>query len=254
LGGASTKSVVVEHLDSKTSHTFSNVRLPADGEEFLLTASFTEGDFCSYTQTIPALHITENNPCKDCNILGTNILNIQCEEDIVYFDLFVTGSEIGTTYQLNGVSDNHTGTYNQLSSFKANKRELLTLEVIDGIESGCVYEFDLDLTACINASGRTVADNQVSVQSEDLKQLEFYPNPAKEKLVVDYQFKDTRSNQSIDLFIYDLMGVLQMKRTITDASGRVMLDIQTLENGIHLLVLNKGGLLSMQKFVKEDLK
>ena len=253
LGGAVQQSVIIAHLNSSTNHTFNNIRLPADGKEFILTASFTAGDFCSYTQTIPALHITDNNPCNTCNILGTNVMNIQCEEDLVYFDLFVTGSEIAETYQLNGVTENYTGTYNQLSSFKALKKDFLNLEIIDALDAGCSSELAIDLTACINASGRTIS-TEIEELAEGERLLQFHPNPAKEELIVDYQFSDQRINKSVDLLVYDMMGILKMKQTITNTSGRVVLDIQSLDNGIHLLVLSKGGLLSTRKFIKEDWK
>ena len=255
LGGATQKSVIVEYLNSNTSHTFQDVRLPADGKEFTISANFSDGDFCAYAQTIPALHITDNNPCKTCNILGTNVVNIRCDEDMVYFDLFVTGSEVGETYQLNGVTENYTGTYNQLSSFKAVKKDFLNLEIIDALNTGCTYELEVDLTACSSASDRTAStiEEEHLIIDED-RLLQFYPNPANEELVVSYQFSDQRTNKSIDLLVYDMVGVLKMKHAITNSSGQVVLDIQALENGIHLLVLNKGGLLSMHKFIKEDLK
>ncbi|MEM9144139.1 MAG: hypothetical protein AAGA86_14210 [Bacteroidota bacterium] len=82
LDGGASESVTVGALDSATSHTFSNVRLPADGDAISFTASFSGDSNCRFTNVSVLI---APGPCSiiNCEDAGTDGSLIICEGETV---------------------------------------------------------------------------------------------------------------------------------------------------------------------------
>lgn len=83
--------------------------------------------------------------------------------------------------------------------------------------------------------------------------LKIGPNPAQNELVINYDFP-THLSGNYDLSIYNIYGQAEITKVLDKASQQTQIDISTLKNGVHYLVLNRGGLRISKKIVKEDMK
>ena len=79
-GAGVNEEVLVGNLSSATSHTFSDLSLPSDGEEFSFSASFSADPTCTFTKPVAG---TAPDPCATapCAITAISTANISACDD-----------------------------------------------------------------------------------------------------------------------------------------------------------------------------
>lgn len=87
------------------------------------------------------------------------------------------------------------------------------------------------------------------ISNEDLK-ISFYPNPAQNKLYLNYEVKNINAGQS-NIRIYDQLGKLVKAYKVGTLSGNNTYTINTedLSNGVYIIQLQSGPELANDKFI-----
>lgn len=104
-----------------------------------------------------------------------------------------------------------------------------------------------------NCKGRlqniTKEISEAKTLSNELREVNVFPNPASERLVIELYDKST--TDQIDICIFDVMGKIHLKETVNASDSIFTIDISTLPSGTYLLrIQNKDGAFSIKKFVK----
>jgi len=76
---------------------------------------------------------------------------------------------------------------------------------------------------------------------DDSKNFRLFPNPARDKLNIEVANK-----QSAVIRIYNLLGLLEIKKSFNDE-----IDISTLSSGIHIIEIRADNIIYRNKFFKE---
>ena len=94
---------------------------------------------------------------------------------------------------------------------------------------------------------------QAFVEKEELKrkleennQIKVYPNPAKDRLIIEYKFTDELNHATL----YDMMGHKVKSISLNGKSGRVIIDINNLSKGIYFYnILSSSTIITTDKLV-----
>jgi len=232
-----------------TSHTFYNCKIPANNQTISLRAIFSGGYDCTYTQDLKAVRLAEDMPCNNCTIMGARVLNFSCINDLIFFDLLVTGSRVGNSYTISNVIGNNIGGYNELASFRTTEKAFNNMVVQDREFLNCDYTFSIDAATCALVDSRNQTP-RLSISTENPVYL--YPNPAQKSLQIVLQEIDLDKETTIT--IYDRLGHTRIIKSMTLSSNNYSLDISELDNGLHFIAIKSGRFIQTAKFIKEDLR
>jgi len=98
--------------------------------------------------------------------------------------------------------------------------------------------------------GNTIILGAPSV-AEGKQQLTMYPNPASNMLNIVATFP---TNGMAEVTVTDLLGRTVAKELYHGAAGGeelISLDVSTLQTGVYIVVINRNGVLTTGKMVKE---
>ena len=82
-------------------------------------------------------------------------------------------------------------------------------------------------------------------------QVKFYPNPAKDQTVFDFELSEVKN--SVNLKVYNLNGQLVINRNLSNlnrGNNKVNLDLTGLENGTYVVRIVNGSSISTGKLIK----
>ena len=236
-------------LLSPNTHTFYDCKIPANNQAVALRAIFSGGYDCTYSQDLKGVNLAEDQPCDNCTIMGARVLNISCEQDLIFFDILVTGSKTGNSYTISDVIGNNIGVYNQLASFRTTREAFNNLVIQDRASLECTYSFTIDAATCAVVDSRNQTP-RLGIRSE--KTVYLYPNPAQNTIQIVLQEIDPAKETIIT--IYDRMGYTRIVKTMELSTNTYSLDIGELDNGLHFIAVKSGRFIQTGKFIKEDLR
>lgn len=127
-------------------------------------------------------------------------------------------------------------------------------ENINGVE---LKMKDLDIAAFVIEDRQEVLNaihmkpmlgSAASVTEFSIKPLEVYPNPANDKLNVEFEI---RKVSDVKIKLHNLLGqtVLTKNRTFSSGQRKFQIDVSDLETGIYILELSDGATASTQKVI-----
>ena len=123
-----------------------------------------------------------------------------------------------------------TGATNQTFSFTTN---------------GDIYDI-VTINGCSSDTSNHIYITGIGVY-EDINGIYIYPNPAKEKLTID--FRNGYALRNTFVSIYDIQGQLLLQTTIIQPQTEV--NINSFAKGIYVLKINNNNNTTVAKFVKE---
>lgn len=97
----------------------------------------------------------------------------------------------------------------------------------------------------------TVGGSRINeAELEDIFVSTIYPNPSRKLVNMDVVLS---TSGLVNLAVYDLLGrqVLTSKYELSAGVHQIKLDVSHLENGYHLVKLNKGGQQKIESFIKQ---
>ena len=110
------------------------------------------------------------------------------------------------------------------------------------------YHATITVNGCTSAWSNVLHVTHVGIGVyEDNNGISIYPNPAKNKLTIDFQNINALQNTFIS--IYDIQGQLLLQQAIIQQKTEV--NINNLAKGIYVLKINNNNNTTITKFVKE---
>ena len=79
--------------------------------------------------------------------------------------------------------------------------------------------------------------------------INVFPDPAKDLITVEIPGPAAAALQNGSIFIYNLMGRLMLKQTVSSSKTRI--DINSLPSGLYLIRVVQNGVAGSGKFIRE---
>ncbi|MDH7448306.1 T9SS type A sorting domain-containing protein [Aquimarina sp. 2201CG14-23] len=265
------ETVAVNELDNDTSHTFTAIQLPADGESVSLQAFFildiNEPDVveCSFTNvsviTAPICCTIEDDGCNIDSIVASNIAcsgtDSKMNENQSFFkaDITVSFSSAPTTGILKITGDaTRSVDVSQLDSntshtfinvqFPADGRIIDLTAFFDGAEGiECAYNDTAVTTAPLscNEGTPTSIENKIS-----FKDVTIYPNPSKGNITIETPYV----SGEVRVQVIDFTGKIIMTKN-TNPKGK-NIELYDLPQGIFLVKLQARNNSMVRKVIIEQ--
>jgi len=80
----------------------------------------------------------------------------------------------------------------------------------------------------------------------EVEGMEIYPNPATDQIAITTRGID---NMNLQLEVYNMKGQKMMQLFSLDSSKTIMLNVETLQNGVYLVTLSSASYFAQEKLV-----
>lgn len=208
--------------------------IPAATTTYIVTGTSTAG--CTATKTA-----TVTVKPKPVNLLTTNIT---ASSAITKWDTVACAVGYKLQYRKQGVT---AWTSNNINSNSPTKN-------LSGLLAASSYQWRVkskfaDGTYSVNsniASFTTLVLRSGMETIESTNELVVYPNPATDKLTLEFPFTEGDANISI----VNALGQTVLTQKATDTEGELELNIQSLPAGLYFIAVQNGGKIFNSRFIK----
>lgn len=261
-----TDQTLCEICDLKIATTYEyQVRTRCQNE---YSSPYTEGTFTTENDTA---NCYEGESDGTCEIQATKVINIRkCHDrgtiyqsdDFFYADLLIYYTDVptsgaliieGSVNKTIAVADLNPQDVHHLEDLKIYENKgVLSLNIYFSAATDCAYKIDYGIPSNPCYSGQLFpADyNSRKIQDGNGVQLAIAPNPVKNQLAVDFEFKYAKKHTVI--LVHNFLGQQLLVEEIDGADGQLNLDVSELENGLHYLSIANGGIRKTVKFMKNN--